>query len=569
MANQFSKSAPSSTGGGFGVGSPSKKQKKAQNESVNSSKKDDVELALERAVFGDLDGYEEGLKEAAEPEIYESTDESSDVSDYEEEQEQQEPATFANIQDDDLFVVDGISDGTLAVMSEDAVPMKVSRQKSFSSAWVDSDDERLSISLASTDKIRKLRTEEGEDTISGKEYNARLRSQFQRIYAVPEWAATQKRKKASTSGQSGSETGSSSDEYEAEDDEERALSADPLKVLLASTDKYTSKSKSKLLPSSVLDIARLRDANQQAPSQSAVQTLSFHPRLPLLLSAGYDRTLRIYNVDGKVNALATSLHIRSSPIQTAQFHVDGRRAFAGGRRRYFYIWDLESGGIDKITRMYGHERHQHSMERFKLSPCGRFIGLIGSGGWINLLDASSGQWIAGAKVEGGQVADFAWSPDGGRMTIANSAGEVWEWSTAERRFVSRWADYGGVGITTLAAQRNMVALGSQSGIVNVYDMAKKDDDDRPSLVGTFDSLVNSISGLEFSHDAQMLAFASRSKKDAFRFGHVASHTVFKNWPTSGTPLGKVTSTAFSSGSEMFASGNEAGKIRLFKLNHYA
>ncbi|KAK9351980.1 WD40-repeat-containing domain protein [Lipomyces doorenjongii] len=568
MPKKLSKSAPAKPSGGFSLmASPPKKQKNEQS----SKPKDDVELALERAVFGDLEGFEDGLKEVAEPEFYEGPDESAESEELPEE-EDEVVTTFENLHDDELFVVDGINDQAISAIVSEDVPMATAtagdrkKDRGPPAAWIDSDDEQLNISLASTDRLRKLRSTEEEDYINGKEYTARLRSQFQRLYPVPDWAnpSIQKRKKQSANS---SESGSG-DDYEAEDDEERMLATDPLKTLLQSTARYTSKSKAKLLPSLILDISRLRDANQQAPSQAAVQTLSFHPSLPLLLSAGYDRTLRIYNVDGKVNPLATSLHIRSSPVQTAQFHADGRRAFAGGRRRYFYVWDLESGSVDKMSRMYGHERHQHSMERFKLSPCGRFIGLIGSGGWINLLDANSGQWISGAKIEGGHVADFVWSRDGGSMTIANSAGEVWEWSTSERRYISRWADYGGIGITTLSATDNLVALGSQSGIVNVYDITKKDDD-QPKLLCTFDQLVTSISGLEFSHDGQLLGIASRAKKDAFRFAHLPSGTVFKNWPTSGTPLGKITSSAFSAGSEMFATGNEGGKVRLFKLNHYA
>ncbi|KAK9325628.1 WD40-repeat-containing domain protein [Lipomyces orientalis] len=569
MPQKLSKSAPAKSSGGLSLmASPQKKQK---NE-VSTKPKDDVELALERAVFGDLEGFEEGLKEAAEPEYFEEPDDSAE-SEFSEDEEQEVATTIENLHDDELFVVDGVNDQAISAIVSGDVSMTTAaagdhkKERGPPAAWVDSDDERLNISLASTDRLRKLRSTEDEDYVNGMEYTARLRSQFQRLYPVPDWANTsiQKRKKQSANS---SQSESSDDDYEAEDDEERLLAADPLKALLQSTARYTSTSKSKLLPASILDISRLRDANQQAPSQAAIQTLSFHPTLPLLLSAGYDRTLRIYNADGKVNPLATSLHIRSSPVQTAQFHPDGRRAFAGGRRRYFYIWDLESGSVDRISRMYGHERHQHSMERFKLSPCGRFIGLIGSGGWINLLDASSGQWISGAKIEGGQVADFEWSQDGGSMTIANSAGEVWEWSTSERRYISRWADYGGIGITTISATDRWVALGSQSGIVNVYDKTKKEDDG-PKLFCTFDNLVTSISGLKFTHDGQLLGIASRAKKDAFRFAHLPSGTVFKNWPTSGTPLGKVTAMAFSGGSEMFVTGNEGGKVRLFKLNHYA
>jgi U3 small nucleolar RNA-associated protein 18 len=44
-------------------------------------------------------------------------------------------------------------------------------------AWVDSDDERIFVSLASSNRLRKLRRAEDEDVISGKEYARRLRAQ--------------------------------------------------------------------------------------------------------------------------------------------------------------------------------------------------------------------------------------------------------------------------------------------------------------------------------------------------------------------------------------------------------
>lgn len=44
-------------------------------------------------------------------------------------------------------------------------------------AWIDSDDERITISLATNTRLRKLRNYEGEDIVNGKEYTKRLRRQ--------------------------------------------------------------------------------------------------------------------------------------------------------------------------------------------------------------------------------------------------------------------------------------------------------------------------------------------------------------------------------------------------------
>jgi len=46
------------------------------------------------------------------------------------------------------------------------------------SAWEDSDDERLTISLYNNPRLRKLRATEQDDVVTGKEYTKRLRMQY-------------------------------------------------------------------------------------------------------------------------------------------------------------------------------------------------------------------------------------------------------------------------------------------------------------------------------------------------------------------------------------------------------
>jgi len=70
--------------------------------------------------------------------------------------------------------------------------------------------------------------------------------------------------------------------------------------------------------------------------------------------------------------------------------------------------------------------------------------------------------------------------------------------------------------------------------------------------------------LEFSPDGQVLAMASRAKKDALRLVHIPTCTVFSNWPTSATPLGRVETVGWARGG-MLCVGNEAGKVRLWEI----
>ncbi len=456
-------------------------------------------------------------------------------------------------------------------------------------AWVDSDDERLVVSLASNSRLRKLRIAESEDLINGKEYTKRLRRQFERLYPVPDWAnpsaaavkgASKKRRRQSYRESSSEE--SSGDDMPVDSDN---LSVQPLAMLLQNNTEFlrapsSSSTRRKLRPESI-DIQRTKDVGLPQPVssfvtlfafawlklnlKSAIKSLTFHPLHPLLLSSGPASTLFLHHISPhppNPNPLLVSLYIRSTPLTTSTFlHPSGSKVFFSGRRRYFHTWDLSSGKVSKISTVAGHRDEQRSMESFKLSPCGRWMALKGSprkgGGVINVLDAETCQWVAKVRVEGrGGVADFEWWGDGNGMVVLGKGGEAIEWDGRQHRVVARWVDEGAVGTTVVAlggrgggdkrlGGDRWIAVGSSSGIVNVYDRSKWGAaaassasalasptlaggatdinvdvtiPQRPKPARALDHLTTPTSCLAFSPDGQILAMASQWKRDAMRLG---------------------------------------------------
>lgn len=405
-----------------------------------------------------------------------------------------------------------------------------------------------------------------------------------------------------------------------DDDGEALISAKPLADLLRTagslsrTDvKATSaRGKRKLRPE-VIDIQRTKEVAGGGPS--SIDTLQFHPSYPLLLSGGPSSTITLYHISPhppNPNPIVTSLHVRGTPIHTAEFcrpapaassensHEqdpnDQTRIFFASRRRYFHTWSLSTGQVQKITRaMYGTARHsQRTMEQFKLSPCGRWMGLVSSakkgGGAINVLSTSTMQWQCSCRVDSrGGVADFAWWRDGNGFAAVGKNGEVCEYDMSSKSVVRRWLDDGAVGTTIIALGGHIggaheeflggsrwVAVGSSSGVVNLYDRrswletdksstANTKVDHRPTPLRSFTQLTTPTSHLTFSTDGQMLVMASRWKKDALKLIHLPSATVYRNWPTDKTSLGRISALALSPDGGYLAVANEAGKIRLWEI----
>ena len=552
------------------------------------AEKDATEQELERLLFGDSAGFRAGLGEVAE---------------IDREDDEAEGATgLEGLDDAALFFTDTGAEPSLApavdASSDDEDEPLGSRQ---AAAWEDSDDERTLVSLASAPRLRKLRRTEAEDVVNGKEYARRLRKQFEMLQPRPEWARqamqpAKKRRRLSENG--GSEDGADSGE-ELLDMGDDVPSAAPLSKLLHDAESLVRASgpaagmKRKLRPE-VIDIQRAKDIAGVQPS--AITSLSFHPQLPLLLSSGPSSTLYLHQLAPSPpaptpNPLLTSMHIRGTALTTTAFHPTDSRIFLSARRRYFHIWNLQTGRVEKIARVYGQQHEQRSMERFKLSPDGKYMALLGStrkgGGVINVLSATTLQWIAQVRVESrGGIADFCWWRDSNGLSVAAKSGEITEWDLLEQRVTARWQDEGAVGTTVLALGGHFndikspvgtdrwVAVGSSSGIINIYDRRAwlPSIPVQPKPTKTLDHLTTPTSHLAFSPDGQILAMASKWKRDAMKLVHLPSCTVFKNWPTSTTPLGRITGVAWCDGGisgqadvhAVLAVANEGGKIKVWE-----
>lgn len=152
--------------------------------------------------------------------------------------------------------------------------------------------------VVSNKRLRKLRTSDNEKTLSGTVYNQRLRSQyvlilpviacthtlplfrFEKLQGQPDWAAVDKRRKRKRHRHP--------DSSESESDEEN-------EELLQRTGNLLSTTVERL-PKDVIAISRLKDANHCKKAQSVVRAVEFHPTASVLLSAGFNKTLDLFQV---------------------------------------------------------------------------------------------------------------------------------------------------------------------------------------------------------------------------------------------------------------------------------
>ncbi|EIW86071.1 WD40 repeat-like protein [Coniophora puteana RWD-64-598 SS2] len=555
---------------------------------TNDAAKDDEERRLESMLFGVPYTASGGP-------TMEITVDEDDEEEMEDTPDVQGGRELENMLDSDLFFLDdsapsssrppvfddaeelAADDETMDAEDAPSQPtpfLSASRKGKKAAAWADPDDTNVEVSLASKNRLRKLRDAPSEDVVGGREYERRLRRQFERINPTPEWASNARRKlqgKRRRGSQSGSE------------DEE-----DMLPDLLASTGAI-GRTNIKTLSPGTLAVERLRDANDAARAEGEIKSLQFHPspEVPVLMVASADRRLRLFHVDGATNPLAQTLHIPSLPLTSAVFHPSGSSILMTGPRPFYYTYDLQTGTSHRSPRgLWGTtftsstaNAQDMSMDTSAFNPTGDILAVAGRRGAVHLVDWRSGSAQVVGSLKANSAIKSLWWARGpaaagrGELMALGEDSSVYVWDVGQRRCVKRWTDEGGFGSRLMRGDRRgrYLTVGSNTGLVNVYAM---DDvllsgDAKPKPLKTLGNLTTNISTLHFNSDAQLLAMASSTKKDQLRMVHLPSLTAFGNWPTSSTPLGHVTAVDFSIENEYMAVGNNRGRVLLYQLRDYS
>lgn len=419
--------------------------------------------------------------------------------------------------------------------------------------------------------------------------------------------------------------------------DESAWSAPLLRDLLSSEGSLVERvRRTAYLDPERLEVERLRDANEaqgRVAEPAAIEQLQFHPseRTHVLLTASRDRRVRLFHINGATNPLLETLHVPDLPIKTATFSPAGTSVLIAGPRPYLYAYDIRSGktlcsspwrGAGRVvssaasTEADAGAERDLSFVRFQPGSASRLVAVGGRRGQVHLLD-----WGAGAAGQtGGQrigelrmnapLAGMAWAAPGTqtlgadagstehRLLTLSTEGRVHVWDVRSRSCPVTAYDTGLFGAKGLevtpphAAVPSFWAVGSHSGIVNMYGGSDDSSSSSATPSSTLDGLLRTPADapvtddvrlgarralgnlttattvLRFNHDAQLLAIASRNKKDALRMVHLPSLHTYANWPTAGTPLGHVTSVDFSAQSQYVAVGNSRGRVLLYALRPY-
>ncbi|KAM9843224.1 U3 small nucleolar RNA-associated protein 18 homolog [Aulostomus maculatus] len=442
-----------------------------------------------------------------------------------------------------------VEDDEESGQSEDESEAHVQHQPARRAAWVDEDDE-LEEEVDMKHRYRRdLMKGDAEATMSKQKLQQRMREQFQKsMGGAPSWADSSLTKKKR-------KTADDDDEDEEEDD------------LLRRTGTFVASADS--LSSGILRIKKCLHANNARPSEDRLTTVQFHPSAQVIMTAGLDQSVSLFQVDGKTNAKIQSIHLEKFPVHKAQFSRDGETVIATSlKNKMFYLYDMMEGRITPVHSVRG--LNEARVKEFSVCPDGGNLLLTGTNGYLHLLTLKTKEVVRSMKMNG-NASGVAFSPDGNKVFANSEEGEVYLWDLRNSRCLNRFPDDGCVRATSIATSPNgqYLACGSQAGVVNIYSQEACLNSANPRPLKAVMNLLTSATSLTFNPTSEILAIASRAEDEAIRLVHLPSLTVFSNFPLYKRKIiYRVSCLDFSPHSGFFSLANNKGHAPLFRLLHY-
>jgi U3 small nucleolar RNA-associated protein 18 len=311
--------------------------------------------------------------------------------------------------------------------------------------WVDEEDQNIQIDLNAKNKLRKLK-KEGKGVISGVEFQERLREQFVKMNSqsdIYKWATE-----------------------EPTDTSDSAV--DNLSELLRTNKRITEKDDITNAFSNILKLQQIPDLNENDFHTSIVSAIEFSPvKDHIAFTAGLDKKLKLYSInEEKEHTVIHSINTLDMPIFSAHFLKQGNEIILSGRRKHFFVFNLEANKLDRCPGIFAHK--DISLE--KMFVGNDYFTFCSNDGYILLHDANSKKYRYELKING-SVNSVCFDRNDLNLYAVGNQSEIYVFDLRKvNTCVSKINDSGNFSTTCMdiSGDNTYLATGSNSGYVNIY-----------------------------------------------------------------------------------------------------
>ncbi|CAD8166705.1 unnamed protein product [Paramecium pentaurelia] len=426
-------------------------------------------------------------------------------------------------------------------------------QEEDSAQWVDEFDEKIQVDLSKQTKLRKL-IKNGQNLVTGKEYQRKLREFYKNSQQNNEflsWAQSKQQIK-----------------QEKDKFDQNQLNANLKELLSQNIQNQTIKSS--LLPNRIIQIEQAGII--KAKINTVIQSISFHKKLPIFAEGGFDKLVRIYQFNpNKQIQLIKSIGLEKFPICKLQFMNENNNIIvASPFKTYLIEVDINTQKYKRIqstlfAKHFNQSGKYNRQIEFAISEDDKYIALFNESGYIHILSGDSKILLNEFKQnEACKAVTFADE----FLISAGQGGKIYQWSLQKQQIYNVFHNPGGFEVNCLDFKQDLLAVGSRTGIVNIFKLNSSTKQFNKEPIKEIQNLTTSVNEVQFNKFCEILCISSKWKDSAIKLVHVDTFTVFENWPTVTTCLKKISAIGISNDSRFLVIGNEDGELRAFRLLHY-
>ena len=291
-----------------------------------------------------------------------------------------------------------------------------------------------------------------------------------------------------------------------------------------------------------------RERNRLQGHDNGVLNVSFSPNGEVLASGGFDKTIKLWNLEtGKE---IDTLQGHNDWVASVSFSPDGKVLASGSVDKTIKLWNLETG--KEIDALEGHDDWVASVS---FSPDGKVLASGGRDKTIKLWNLETGKEIDTLQGHDDLVASVSFSPDGEVLVSGSQDKTIKLWDLETGKEIGTLEGHDDlVASVNFSPDGEVLVSGSQDKTIKLWNL------ETGKEIGTLEGHNYSVTSVSFSPDGEVLASGSQDK--TIKLWNLETG---KEIDTLQGHDDWVASVSFSPDGKVLASGSGDKTIKLWNL----